>query len=93
MGYANRMDHLDVLRERVGHLRAEIAQIQELSKQHRLQGSNSPETHLAHVQRQERLLAIQRELVQLASLGPKVLSLEEMKERHRARLHLVKQAS
>jgi hypothetical protein len=93
MDYPSRMDHLEVLREKIGHLRLEIAQIQELNKQHRLQGRNSAEAQVAHVQRQERLQAIQQELAQLASLGPKVLSVEEMKERHRSRLSLVKQAS
>jgi hypothetical protein len=93
MNYPDCMDHLVVLRERIGRLRMEIAEIQELNKQHRLQGRNSAEAQVAHVQRQERLQAIQQELVQLASLGPKVLSVEEMKERHRSRLLLVKQAS
>jgi hypothetical protein len=93
MDYPSCMDHLIVLREKIGRLRGEIAQIQELNKEHQRQSGNSAEARVAHVQRQERLLAIQQELVQLASLGPKVLSVEEMKERHRFRLHLVKQAS
>jgi len=92
MDYPDGMDHVEVMRDKIGRLREEIAQIQELSKQ-RLQGRNSPEAQVAHIQRQERLQAIQQELVQLASLGLKVLSVEEMKERHRFRLHLVKQAS
>jgi hypothetical protein len=87
------MDHLIVLREKIGRLREEIAQIQELNKEHQRRSGNSAESQVAHVQRQERLLAIQQELVQLASLGPKILSVKEMKERHRSRLHLVKQAS
>ena len=87
------MDHFIVLREKIGRLREEIAQIQELNKEHQLHSGNGAEAQVAHVQRQERLQAIQQELVQLASLGPKVLSVEEMKERHRFRLHLVKQAS
>jgi hypothetical protein len=90
MNYPNGMDHLEVLREKIGRLRVEIAQIQELNKQHRLQGGNSAEAQVAHVQRQERLQAIQQELAQLASLGPKVLSVEEMKEMHRSRLHIKK---
>ena len=93
MDYPSCMDHLIVLREKIGRLRGEIAQIQELNNEHQRQSGNSAEAQVAHVQRQERLLAIQQELVQLASLGPKVLSVEEMKERHRFRLHLVKQAS
>jgi hypothetical protein len=93
MNYPDGMDHLEVLREKIGRLRVEIAQIQELNKQHRLQGSNGTEAQVAHGQRQERLQAIQQELVQLAALGSRVRSVEEMKERHRYRLHLVKQAS
>jgi hypothetical protein len=93
MDYPNGMDHILALREKIGRLRLEIAQIQELNKQHRLQGSHDAEAQVAHVQRQERLQAIQQELVQLATLGRKVKSVEEMKEKHRSRLHLVKRAS
>jgi len=93
MDYPDGMDHVEVMRDKIGRLREEIAQIQELNKQHQLQGRNDAEAQVAHVQRQERLLAIQQELVQLASLGPKVLSVEEMKERPRSRVHLVKRAS
>ena len=90
MNYPKGMDHLEVLREKIGRLRVEIAQIQELNKQYRLHGGSGAEAQVAHVQRQERLQAIQQELVQLASLGPKVLSPEEMKEMHRSRLHIKK---
>jgi hypothetical protein len=69
----------------------EIAQIQQLNEQYRSQGRNEPGAHVAHGQRNERLQAIQQELSQLASLGRKVLSIEEMKEKHRSRLHLVKE--
>ena len=93
MNYPNCMDHLEVLREKVSRLRAEIAEIQHLNNHHQLYRRNDPKAQLAHVLRQERLQAIQQELVQLASLAPKVLSVEEMKEKHRSRLHLVKQAS
>jgi hypothetical protein len=93
MDYPDGMDHLEVLREKIGRLRVEIAQIQELNKRYRLQGRNGAEAEVAHGQRQERLQAIQQELAQLAALGQKVQSVEEMKERHRSRLHLVKQAS
>jgi hypothetical protein len=93
MNYPIGMDHLVVLREKIGRLRLEIAQIQQLNKQYRLQGRNNAEPEVAHGQRQERLEAIQQELVQLASLGRKVQSVEEMKEKHRSRLHLVKRAS
>jgi hypothetical protein len=86
------MDHLGVLREKIGRLRVEIAQIQELNEQYRLQGRNNTEAQVAHGQRHERLQAIQQELAQLADLGRKIHSVEEMKEKHRSRMHLVKQA-
>jgi hypothetical protein len=84
------MDHLEVLREKVGRLRMEIAQIQELNKRYRLQGRNSAEAQVGDAQRHERLQAIQQELAQLAALGRKVQSVEEMKKRHRSRLHIKK---
>jgi hypothetical protein len=84
------MDHLEVLREKIGRLRVEIAEIQALNEQYRLQGGHAAEAHVAHGQRQERLQAIQHELAQLAQLGRKVTSVEKMKEKHRSRMHLVK---
>jgi hypothetical protein len=92
MDYANHMDHVGILREKIGRLRVEIAQIQELNKQYRLREPNGTGAQVAHGQRQERLQAIQQELAQLAGLGSRVRSVEEMKERHRSRLLLVKQA-
>jgi hypothetical protein len=71
----------------------EIAQIQELNEQYRRQDRKEPDALVAHVQRHERLQAIQQELAQLAGLGGKVQSIEEMRERYRSRLHLVKKAS
>jgi hypothetical protein len=93
MDYPNHMDQVDVLREKVERLRVEIAQIQELNNRYRLRDWNDTEAQVAHGQRQERLQAIQQELAQLALLGSRVRSVEEMKERHRSRLHLVKKAS
>jgi len=87
------MDHLEVLREKIGLLRAEIAQIQELNRIYRLQSANDTEAQVAHGQRHERLQAIQQELAQLATLGSRVRSVAEMKERHRSRPHFVKKAS
>jgi hypothetical protein len=87
------MGHLEVLREKIGRLRMEIAQIQELNDNYRRQDRNEPGAHVAHGQRHERLQAIQQELAQLAGLGRKVESIEEMKEKHRSRLHLVKKVS
>ena len=87
------MDHLEVLREKIGRLRQEIAQIQESNQQYRRQSRNDAEAQVAHGQRHERLQAIQQELAQLAALGRKVESIEEMKERHRSRMHLAKKVS
>jgi hypothetical protein len=92
MSYPSYMNHLEVLRDKIGRLRVEIAQIQELNEQYRHQVRNEPHAHVAHGKRQERLQAIQEELSQLAGLGRKVRSIEEMKEKHRARLHPAKDA-
>ena len=87
------MDHLAVLREKIGSLRAEIAEIQEMHNQYRREGRHEPQAQIAHGQRQARLQAIQQELAQLAGLGRRVLSVEQRKEEHRSRLHQVKEAS
>ena len=83
------MDQLEVLREKIGRLRAEIAQIQESNERYRRHSRNDAEAQVAHGQRQERLLAIQQELAQLATVGSRVRSVAEMKERQRARIHLL----
>jgi len=82
------MDHLEVYREKIARLRAEIA-IQESNQEYRLREWVETEAHVAHGERQERLLAIQQELAQVADLGRRVLSVEKMNERNRARLHPV----
>jgi hypothetical protein len=87
------MDHLEVLREKIALLRSEIAHLQELNEQYRREGRHETEAQVAHGQRQERLQAIQQELVQLAGLGRRVLSIEQRKAEHRSRLHPVKEAS
>ncbi len=87
------MDHFEVLREKISGLRAEIAQIQELNQHYRLHNRADTEAQIAHGQRQERLQAIQQELTRVAGLGRKVQSIEEVKEKHRASLHLVKKVS
>jgi phosphoglycerate-specific signal transduction histidine kinase len=87
------MDHLAVLREKVARLRSEIAQLQELNDQYRRERRNETQAQVAHGQRHERLQEIQQELTQLADLGRRVRSVEQMKEQHRGRLHPVKQAS
>jgi hypothetical protein len=85
------MDHLGVLRDKIGRLRAEIADIQKLNQQFRSEGGEGADVHVAHGQRNERLQAIQSELLQLADLGRRVISTEQMKEKHRSRLHPVPQ--
>ncbi len=87
------MDHLAVLREKIGRLRQEIAHLQELNTQYRREGRHETQAQVAHGQRHERLQAIQQELSQLADLGRRVRSVEQMKEQHRSRLQPAKQAS
>jgi uncharacterized protein (UPF0335 family) len=93
MRYPDRMDHVEVLREKIERLRAEIAQIQELNALYRIQGGNGMDAQVAHRQRHERLQAIQQELAQLATLGSRLRSTEDLKERQRSRLRLFKHAS
>ncbi len=85
------MDHLEVLREKIARLRAEIGQIQESNQEYRLREWTGTEAQVAHGQRHERLQAIQHELAQVADLGRRILSLQKMKEQNRARLHLVEE--
>jgi hypothetical protein len=85
------MDHLAVLREKIGRLRAEIAQLQELNDRYWLRRGNGPQAQVAHGQRQERLEAIERELAQIAGLG--LRSVEQMKDQHRSRPFLLKKVS
>ena len=89
ISYSEDMDHLLVLRDKIGRLRQEIADIQNLNAQFRRDGSNGADAQIDHGKRMERLQAIQQELVQLAELGRKVVSTEQMREKHRTRLHLV----
>lgn len=85
-----------MLRETIGRLRSEIAQLQELDNDYyRRHGRNwmHADAQFAHDQRLERLQAIQQELSKLADLGRRVLSVEQRKEEHRSRLHLLKKVS
>ncbi|MGA9509272.1 MAG: hypothetical protein WBV55_11705 [Candidatus Sulfotelmatobacter sp.] len=93
MRYSIVMDHLAVLREKIGNLRLEIAHLQELNAEYRRQPRPETEAQVAHGQRHERLQEIQQELAQLAGLGRRVLSMEQRKEEHRSRLQNVKKAS
>jgi len=63
------MDHLGVLRDKIGRFREEIADILELNDEFRRAVRNGAVAQVAHGRRHERLQAIQRELVQLADLG------------------------
>jgi hypothetical protein len=87
------VNHLELLREKIGNLRSEIAQLQELNDRYWLGGRNDTQAQVAHGQRHERLQEIQQELSQLADLGRRVRSVEQMKEHHRARPYLVNKAS
>jgi len=87
------MDHLEVLREKIARLRSEIAQLQELNEQYRREGRNDTQAQVAHGERHERLQEIQQELTQLAELGRRVRSVEQIKEQHRSRPYLVNKAS
>jgi len=86
------MDHLEVLRAKIARLRSEIAQIQELNRAYRLREWNKTEAQVAHGQRQQRLQEIQQELAQVSDLGRRIHLVEQVKETHRSRLHLVKGA-
>jgi hypothetical protein len=85
------MDYVGVLSDKIGRLRVEIADIQELNQQFRRDGRNGTGVQVAHGQRSERLQEIQRELLQLADLGRRVVSTERMAEKHPSRPHTVKQ--
>jgi hypothetical protein len=85
------MDHLRVLRDKIGRFREEIADIQELNGQFRRAVRNGAAAQVAHGRRLERLQAIQRELIQLAELGRRVVSTAQMTEEHGSRPHTVKQ--
>src|SRR5256885_16791917 len=82
------MEHLEVLREKIAGLRSEIAQLQELNERYRRERGQDASAHVAHGQRQERLLEIQQELTLLARLGGRGHSGEEMKGQQRSRLLL-----
>lgn len=87
------MNHLEALREKIGSLRLEIAEIRELNEQYWRQGRNTTDAHVAYSHRHERLEAIQQELAPLAGLGRKVPSVVEMKAKHSSRPFLVKKVS
>ena len=71
MSYPDLMDHIEVLREKIGRLRDEIAHLVELNAEYRRtgsQGRNEIQAQIAHGQRQERLQAIQQELALAATI-------------------------
>jgi hypothetical protein len=84
------MDYLGVFRAKVGRLRVEIAEIQELNQQFWRDGRNGAAVQVAYGQRSERLQAIQHELGQLSRLGSGVILTEPIKENRHPQPHLVK---
>lgn len=85
------MDYLGVLRDKIGRLRAEIAEIQELNQQFRRDGGNGIDLQVAHGRRSERLQGIQHELAQLGDLGRRVVCTERPIEKHPSQPHPAKQ--
>lgn len=85
------MDYLAIFRSKIWRFREEIASIQELNRQFRRAGGNGTGLQVAHGQRSERLQQIQRELLQLAHLGCKVVPIGPMKEEPLPQLHSVRQ--
>lgn len=84
------MDHLEVLRDKIARLRAEIAQIHALNQEYRLRQGNETEAQIAHGQRHERLQAIQQELAQVQDLGRRVVSIEKIRGQNREQVSAVK---
>ena len=65
--------------------------VESANQQFRRDGGRGADAQVAHGQRNERLQAIQHELVQLAELGRQVVSTEQMAEKHPSQPHTVKQ--
>lgn len=84
------MDHLQVLKEKIVSLRAEIAEIHEQNELYRRQKDNGTAAQVAHGQRHERLQLIQKELIRVADLGRSVNTANQIREQNRARLELMK---
>ena len=63
------MDHLRVLRDKIERFREEIAEIQKLNDEFRRAVRNGAGAQVAHGWKQERLQAIQHELVQSQTLA------------------------
>jgi hypothetical protein len=91
MRYSDDMNQVEVLREKIARLRAEIADIQRSNLDYRLREWNGTDAQVAHGRRQERLQAIQRELAQVSDLGRRIHSIDKMREEHRADPRIVKQ--
>jgi hypothetical protein len=83
------MDYLGAFRAKIGRLRLEIADIQELNQQFRRDRGNGTGCQVAHGQRSQRLQGIQHELMQLADLGLGVVSTEQRNENRHSQPHLV----
>jgi hypothetical protein len=63
------MDHVSVLKQKVGELRAEIAQIHMLNQQFRRETNHDAASEMADMRRQSRLQEIQRELARFSEFG------------------------
>jgi hypothetical protein len=70
------VNYLEVFKSKIGHLRMEIADIQELNQQFRRDGGSGIDAQVAHGQRSVRLQGIQHELAQLADFGRRVVPTE-----------------
>jgi hypothetical protein len=89
LSYSEHMDHIGVLREKIGRLRMEIADIQELNQQFRCDDRSGAGDQIGRGQ--ERLQAIQHERLQLADFGRTAVSTEQTKEKHGSGQHPIKQ--
>lgn len=93
MRYSNRMDHFEALLQKIELLRLEIAAIKLLNERYRLGSADEPEAKAAHLERHERLLRIQNELVQLSKLSNKTISIERTVEKKFSRRYPLKRAA
>jgi hypothetical protein len=93
MRYPNRMDHFEALLRKIECLKSEIAEIKLLNERYQLGSAVEPEARATHLQRHERLQQIQKELVQLSTLGNKTISIDRKVEQHFSRRYPLKRAS
>lgn len=87
------MDHIEAIREKIAHLRSEIANIQVLNDEYRFGVQRGPVEQTAHIQRQQRLEEIKEELTQLSQLNRKAVPIEQMIGNRRFGLNPVRRVS